>query len=62
MYNIIYKFSDLTGIDYSEGVISCIFHTTTDRVICPGSKRLLVPVLEPGQGRRDKNAEGFCPG
>jgi len=21
MYNIIYKFSDLTGIDYSEGVI-----------------------------------------
>ena len=36
--------------------------TTTDRVICPGSKGLFVPVLEPGQGRRDKSTGGFCPG
>ena len=36
--------------------------TTTDRAICPGSKGLFVPVLEPGQGRRDKSAGGFCPG
>ena len=30
-------------------------HTTTDRAICPGSKGLFVPVLEPGFGRRDKS-------
>ena len=34
-------------------------NTTTDRAICPGSKGLFVPVLEPGQGRRDKSAGGF---
>ena len=33
--------------------------TTTDRAICPGFKGLFVPVLEPGQGRRDKSAGGF---
>ena len=37
-------------------------YTTTDQAICPGSKGLFVPVLEPGQGRRDKSAGGFCPG
>jgi len=36
--------------------------TTTDRAICPGSKGLFVPVLKPGQGRRDKSAGVFCPG
>jgi len=36
--------------------------TTTDRAICPGSKGRFVPVLEPGQGCRDKSAGGFCPG
>ena len=29
--------------------------TTTDWAICPGSKGLFVPVLEPGFGRRDKS-------
>ena len=36
--------------------------TTADRVICPGSKGLFVPVLEPGFGCRDKRLEAFCPG
>ena len=29
--------------------------TTTERLICPGSKGLFVSVLEPGFGRRDKS-------
>ena len=37
--------------------------TTTDRAICPGSKGLFVPVLEPGFGRRDKSTpSAFVPG
>ena len=30
-------------------------YTTTDRAICPGSKGLFVPILEPGFSRRDKS-------
>ena len=33
--------------------------TTTDRAICPGSKGLFVPVLEPGFGCRDKSPPGW---
>ena len=29
--------------------------TTTDLTFCPGSKLAFVPVLEPGQGFRDKS-------
>ena len=36
--------------------------TTTDSVFCPGSKLAFVPVLEPGQGFRDKSLEAFVPG
>ena len=32
----------------------CSPYTTTDRAICPRSKGLFVPVLEPGFGCRDK--------
>ena len=38
------------------------WNTTTEYAICPGSKGLFVPVLEPGFGRRDKSLQGFCPG
>ena len=37
-------------------------HTTTKTAFCPGSIWPFVPVLEPGFGRRDKSAGGFCPG
>ena len=30
-------------------------YTTTDSAFCPGSKLAFVPVLEPGQGFRDKS-------
>ena len=30
-------------------------NTTTDLAFCPGSKLAFVPVLEPGQGFRDKS-------
>jgi len=36
--------------------------TTTKTAFCPGSIWPFVPVLEPGFGRRDKSAGGFCPG
>ena len=36
--------------------------TTTDSAFCPGSKLAFVPVLEPGQGFRDKSLEAFVPG
>ena len=32
-----------------------VCHTTTDLAFCPGSKLTFVPVLEPGQGFRDKS-------
>ena len=50
------------SIGFSERYDSLVLYTTTDRAICPGSKGLFVPVLEPGQGRRDKSAGVFCPG
>ena len=39
-------------------------HTTTDSVFCSVSKLafVIVPVLEPGQGFRDKSLEAFVPG
>ena len=37
-------------------------HTTTDLAFCLGSKLSFVPVLEPGQGFRDKSLEAFVPG
>ena len=36
--------------------------TTTDSAFCPGSKLAFVPVLEPGQGFRDKSLDAFVPG
>ena len=36
--------------------------TTTDSAFCLGSKLAFVPVLEPGQGFRDKSLEAFVPG
>ena len=52
----------LTGLDVWKASEEASMDTTTNRAICPGSKGLFVPVLEPGQGRRDKSAGGFCPG
>ena len=42
--------------------LAAVSDTTTKTAICPGSIWPFVPVLEPGFGRRDKSAGGFCPG
>jgi len=46
---------------YRQAAASLLL-ATTKTAFCPGSIWPFVPVLEPGFGRRDKSAGGFCPG
>ena len=56
--NCVEELMTVLGDAASESVMP----TTTKTAFCPGSIWPFVPVLEPGFGRRDKSAGGFCPG
>ena len=55
----LYKNTHLTRA-HCCGVL--VVYTTTDSVFCPDSKLVFIPILEPGQGFRDKSPRVFCPG
>jgi len=47
--------------DPEKNLAYFLLDTTTDSAFCPSFKLAFVPILEPGQGFRDKKPRCFCP-